>query len=198
MMKKVILIGLLIMSTVALRAQGLSSKDDAAIDNKVEQFLKLIEQKNYTKVLDFMYPPIFEHTSKKDMFQVFNMLEQSGIELKFKNMEVLSKQSLKSVNDTKYALIKYNLEMELPLNTDDLKGIAPLLVPVLQGNFGKENVVYNKAENYINVKGQKFLMGVMDPDYSDWLFLIYDSSFKSAIEKTIPSAVNQQAASSAY
>ncbi|WP_420385120.1 hypothetical protein [Roseivirga sp.] len=198
MMKKVILIGLLIMSTVALRAQGLSSKDDAAIDNKVEQFLKLIEQKNYTKVLDFMYPPIFEHTSRKDMFQVFNMLEQSGIELKFKNMEVLSKQSLKSVNDTKYALIKYNLEMELPLNTDDLKGIAPLLVPVLQGNFGKENVVYNKAENYINVKGQKFLMGVMDPDYSDWLFLIYDSSFKSAIEKTIPAAVNQQAASSAY
>jgi len=198
MIKQVIIIGLLALSTVGLKAQGLSAKDGAAIDSKVDQFLKLIEQKNYTKVLDFMYPPIFEHTSKKDMFQVFNMLEQSGIELKFKNMEVLNKQALKTVNNTKYALIKYNLEMELPLTTDDLKGIAPLLVPVLQSNFGKENVVYNKAQNFINVKGEKFLMGVNDPKYADWMFLIYDSSFKSAIDKTIPAAVSQQAAASAY
>jgi len=198
MIKKVILIGLLTIGSVALKAQGLGAKDGAAIDLKVDQFLKLIEQKNYTKVLDFMYPPIFEHTSKKDIFQVFNMLEQSGIELKFKNMEVLNKQALKTVNNTKYALIKYNLEMELPLTTDDLKGIAPLLVPVLQSNFGKENVVYNKAQNYINVKGEKFLMGVHDPKYADWMFLIYDPSFKSAIDKTIPAEVSQQAASSAY
>ena len=198
MMKKVILIGLLTVGSVALKAQSLSAKDGAAIDGKVSQFLQLIEQKNYTKVLDFMYPPIFEHTSKKDMFQIFNMLEQSGIELKFKNMEVLDKKALETVNTTKYALIKYNLEMELPLDTDDLKGIAPLLVPVLQGNFGKENVVYNKAQSYINIKGEKFLMGINDPAYKDWLFLIYDSSFKSAIEKTIPAKVNQQAAASAY
>lgn len=198
MMKKVILIGLLTLGSMAVKAQSLSAKDGAAIDGKVSQFLKLIEQKNYTKVLDFMYPPIFEHTSKKDMFQVFNILEQSGIELKFKNMEVLEKKALETVNTTKYALIKYNLEMELPLNTDDLKGIAPLLVPVLQSNFGKENVVYNKAQNFINVKGEKFLMGINDPAYSDWMFLIYDSSFKAAIEKTIPVKVNQQAAASAY
>ena len=198
MMKKVIMIGLLTLGSMAVKAQGLSAKDGAAIDGKVSQFLQLIEQKNYTKVLDFMYPPIFEHTSKKDMFQVFNLLEQSGIELKFKNMEVLDKKALETVSNTKYALIKYNLEMELPLDTDDLKGIAPLLVPVLQSNFGKENVVYNKAESYINVKGEKFLMGINDPAYKDWMFLIYDSSFKSAIEKTIPAKVNQQAAASAY
>ncbi|HEY9116472.1 MAG TPA: hypothetical protein VIN11_01535 [Roseivirga sp.] len=192
------MIGLLTLGSMAVKAQGLSAKDGAAIDGKVSQFLQLIEQKNYTKVLDFMYPPIFEHTSKKDMFQVFNLLEQSGIELKFKNMEVLDKKALETVSNTKYALIKYNLEMELPLDTDDLKGIAPLLVPVLQSNFGKENVVYNKAESYINVKGEKFLMGINDPAYKDWMFLIYDSSFKSAIEKTIPAKVNQQAAASAY
>lgn len=198
MMKKVILIGLLTLGSIALKAQGLNAKDEAAIDAKVEQFLKTIEKKDYTSVLDFMYPPIFDHTSKKDMFQVFNMLEMSGIELKFKNMEVLNKQALKTVNNTKYALIKYNMEMELPLVTDDLKGIAPLLVPVLQSNFGKENVVYNKAQSFINVKGQKYLMGVHDPKYADWMFLIYDSSFKSALEKTLPAEVNQQAAASAY
>ncbi len=197
-MKKVILIGLLTLGTMALRAQGLNANDGAAIDLKVEQFLKLIEQKNYTKVLDFMYPPIFEHTSKKDMFQIFEMLEQSGIELKFKNLEVLEKKALETVNNTKYALIKYNLEMQLPLNTPDLKGIAPLLVPVLQSNFGKENVNYNRAESYINVKGEKFLMGINDPAFKEWMFLIYDASFKSAIDKTIPAKVSQQAATSAY
>ncbi|GHE52274.1 MULTISPECIES: hypothetical protein [Roseivirga] len=197
-MKKVILIGLLTVCSVALSAQQLNPKDASAIDSQVSQFLTLIKQRNYTQVLDFMYPPVFEHTSKKDMFQVFELLEQSGIELKFKNMEVLDKKALPTVKESKYALIKYNLEMELPLTTDDLRGIAPLLVPALQSNFGKENVVYNKSQNYINVKGQKFLMGIHDPKYNKWLFLIYDDSFKSAIEKTIPAEVNKKAAAVAY
>lgn len=128
------------------------------------------------------------------MFQIFEMLEQSGIELKFKNTEVLNKQGLKTIKDTKYALIKYRFELDLPLNTDELRGYAPLLVPVLQSNFGKENVTYNKSQNLINAKGEKFLMAINDPKYSDWLFLIYDSSMRTAIEKTIPAEVNNQAA----
>lgn len=198
MIKKVILLGLLTLGSVALKAQGLSTKDGAAIDLKVDQFLKLMEKKDYTKVLDFMYPPIFDHTSKKDMFQIFEMLEESGIELKFKNTQLLNKQALQTVNNTKYALIKYQFELDLPLTTNELRGYAPLLVPVLQSNFGKENVSYNKGQNLITAKGIKYLMAINDPKYADWLFLIYDSSMKSAIEKTIPAAVNQQAAAAAY
>lgn len=198
MIKKVILMALLTVGSVTLKAQELSAKDGAAIDARVEQFLGLMQKKDYTQVLDFMYPPIFEHTSKKDMFQIFEMLEQSGIELKFKNTEVMNKQALQTVNSVKYALIKYKFELELPLNTDELRGYAPLLVPVLQSNFGKENVTYNKGNNLINAKGEKFLMAISDPKYADWMFLIYDSTMKSAIAKTIPAAVNQQASSSAY
>lgn len=194
-MKKVILSAFIAIITIGVQAQELSKKDSDAIDTKVDSFLTLIEAKDYTTLLDFMYPPIFEHTSKSSMFQIFGMLEQAGIELKFENLEVLSKTALPSENDVDYALIKYNIDMELPLNTEDLKGIAGLLVPMLQSNFGKENVEHNRAESYINVKGQKFLLGVNNPEYKDWMFLIYDSSFKSALEKTLPARVNQLAKS---
>jgi len=194
-MKKVILSAFIAIITIGVQAQELSKKDSEAIDIKVDSFLTLIEAKDYTTLLDFMYPPIFEHTSKSSMFQIFGMLEQAGIELKFENLEVLSKTALPSENDVNYALIKYNIDMELPLNTEDLKGIAGLLVPMLQSNFGKENVEYNRTDSYINVKGQKFLLGVNDPEYKDWMFLIYDSSFKSALEKTLPAKVNQLAKS---
>lgn len=194
-MKKVILSAFIAIITIGVQAQELSKKDSDAIDTKVDSFLTLIEAKDYTTLLDFMYPPIFEHTSKSSMFQIFGMLEQAGIELKFENLEVLSKTALPTENSVNYALIKYNIDMELPLNTDDLKGIAGLLVPMLQSNFGKENVEYNKSDSYINVKGEKFLLGVNDPEYKDWMFLIYDSSFKSALEKTLPAQVNQIAKS---
>ena len=192
-MKKVILSAFIAIITIGVQAQDLSEKDSKAIDTKVDSFLTLIEAKDYTTLLDFMYPPIFEHTSKSSMFQIFGMLEQAGIELKFENLEVLSKTALPSENEVQYAMVKYNIDMELPLNTEDLKGIAGLLVPMLQSNFGKENVEYNRADSYINVKGQKFLLGVNDPEYTDWMFLIYDSSFKSALEKTLPAKVNQAA-----
>ena len=197
-MQKIILSAFIAIIFTGVQAQELNATDSKAIDSKVENFLSMIEVKDYTGLLDFMYPPIFEHTSKKSMFQVFEMLEQAGIELKFQNLEVLEKTSIPSENEVKYAMVKYNIDMELPLNTDDLKGIAPLMVPMLQSNFGKENVEYNRAESYIHVKGQKFLLGVNDPDYSDWMFLIYDSSFKSALEKTLPASINQKAKALSY
>ena len=174
-------------------AQELSKQDNKAIDEKVSVFLGLMETKSYTKVLDFIYPKFFEHSPKNQMFQIFQLLETSGIELKFNDLKILDKTKLPSEKGIDYALIKYSLNMELPLNTDELKGAAGFMVPMLQNNFGRDNVEYNKKDSYIKVQGEKFLLGVEDPDYEDWLFLIYDDSFKSAIEKTIPASVNQAA-----
>lgn len=184
--------------TVGATAQQLSKKDSKAIDSKVGVFLGLMEAKNYTKVLDFIYPEFFEHSPKSQLFQVFQLLETSGIELKFNDLKILSKQKLANDSDTEYALIKYSLNMELPLNTDELKGYAAFMVPMLQGNFGKENVEYNKTDSYIKVKGERYLLGVEDPAYKEWLFLIYDKSFRSELEKTLPADVNKQAAALAF
>ena len=187
----------LLISTGAM-AQKLNKKDSKAIDDKVTAFLGLMESKSYTKVLDLIYPKFFEYSPKKDLFQVFQLLEFSGIELKFHDLKILDKQSLGTEDNVDYALIKYSLNMELPLTTDDLKGMAGFIVPALEGNFGKSNVEYNKAESYIKVNGDKYLVGVKDPDYNDWLFLIYDKSFKSELEKTLPTNINKTAAQQAF
>jgi hypothetical protein len=179
-------------------AQEITKQDEANIEKRVDAFLNEMSAKNYTAVTDFMYPKIFEHTSKQQMFQVFQLLEQAGIELKFNNLELLETTALPNDNQVRYALIKYSMDMELPLSTDELKGMAGFMVPTLESNFGKGNVQYNQKESYIKVKGEKFLLGVEDPAYADWLFLIYDKSFKSALDKTLPANVNQAAATAAY
>lgn len=183
---------------MGVQAQGLSASDNSAIDERTGSFLNLIKSKSYTKVVDYIYPELFKHTSKESMFQIFELLEKAGIELKFNSFDVVSKKAIPADGDIKYAMIKYNMDLTLPLNTPDLKGIAALLVPSIESSFGKENVEYNRAESYINVKGEKFLVGVSDPKYKDWMFIIYDDSFKSAIDKTLPPKVNAAAASSAY
>ena len=182
------------MLSIQVSAQELSDKDNAAIDKQVGVFLDLMENKSYTKTLDLIYPKFFEHSNKKDMFQVFELLEKSGIELKFENLEVLEKTKLPADGNIDYALIKYSLNMELPLNTDELKSYSAFIVPMLQENFGKENVEHNRTESYVKVQGEKFLLGVNDPAYKEWMFLIYDDSFMTAINKTIPANVSKEAA----
>lgn len=195
LMKRIILSLALTVITVGLSAQVLNSTDDQAIEQRTTGFLELIKARNYRQVVDFIYPPLFDHTSKKSMFQIFDMLEQAGIILEFNDLEILDKKLLPSDNDIKYVLIKYTMDMTLPLNTDDLKGIAALLVPMVESSFGKENVEYNRSESYVNVKGEKFLVAIEDAKFSDWMFLIYDDSFKGAIAKTLPAKVNKAAAS---
>lgn len=197
-MKKLMIIAICSLLSTGAMAQKLNNKESKAIDGKVTTFLGLMESKSYTKVLDLIYPEFFKHSPKKDLFQMFQLLEMSGIELKFNDLEILSKESLGSDNDIDYALIKYSLNMELPLTTDDLKGIAGFIVPRLESNFGKENVEYNKEKSYIKVQGEKFLVGVKDPEYKDWLFLIYDKSFRSELEKTLPAKVNAAASATAF
>lgn len=178
-----------------LSAQKLSSKDQKAINTRMGSFLELMEAKNYTGTLDFIYPKFFEHSPKQAMFQTFAMLEKSGIELKFNDLEILEIIALPREGGIDYALVKYRLNMELPLSTDELKAYAALMVPILQNEFGSDNVEYNQKENYIKVTGEKFLMAVKDPNYNDWMFLIYDESFKEALAKTIPAKINKIAIS---
>lgn len=193
LMKRIILSLALTVITVGLSAQKISKADDKAIEDRTTGFLELIQARSYTKVVDYIYPPLFEHTSKKSMFQIFDMLEKAGIELEFNDLEILEKKPLPSDSDIKYVLIKYTMDMTLPLNTDDLKGIAALLVPMVESSFGKENVDYNRAESYVNVKGEKFLVAIEDEKFNDWMFIIYDDSFKGAIQKTLPVKVRQAA-----
>lgn len=195
-MRKLFMLVLLCTSLSAF-AQEITQKDRANIEKRVDAFLSEMSAKNYTGVADFMYPKLFEHTSKQQLFQVFQLMEQAGIELKFNNFEVINTKALPTEDKVRYALIEYKMDMELPLNTDDLKGMAGFMVPTLENNFGKGNVEYNQKESYIKVKGEKFLIGVEDPNYADWLFLIYDQSFKTALDKTLPASVNKAAAASA-
>lgn len=85
------LITLMLWSFQMTKAQSFSPQEESAIDMRVNRFLNTIEQRDYTSLLDFIYPPIFEHTSKESMFQFFNLLEKAGIALKFNNLEVKEK-----------------------------------------------------------------------------------------------------------
>lgn len=175
------------------KAQSFSLSEEADIDLRVNSFLNTIEQRDYTKLLDFIYPPIFDHTSKESMFQFFSLLQQAGIELKFNELKVKDKTSIERLDGIHYGLIAYSFEMEVPLINDNLKAFAPMLLPQLQENFGKENVIYNQSEGFIRINSENYLLGVDNPAYDEWLFILYDKSFASDIKKIIPESVNNKA-----
>lgn len=175
------------------KAQSFSAAEEAAIDQRVNSFLKTIEKRDYTKLLDFIYPPIFEHTSKESMFQFFSLLQQAGIELQFNKLQVKNKTSIDRLDGVHYGLISYAFEMEVPLVNEEVKAFAPMLIPQLKQNFGKENVIYNQSEGFIRINSENFLIGVDNPAYKEWLFILYDASFASSIKKIIPESVNVKA-----
>ena len=198
-MKKLILLLCLASIGWQAQAQQLSPQDSEKIDFKVEEFLGMMGDKNYTGVLNLMYPKFFDHTPKAQIFQVFQLMQQAGIDLKFNDFEVLNKELLASNDDKKYALVQYKMDLELPLKTEELQSMAPMMVPMIEQTFGKSNVQYNQKDKYVRVNAERYLIGVEDKAYgNDWLFLIYDTSFRSALEKTLPAEVNKVAAAKAY
>lgn len=100
---------------------------------------------------------------------------------------------MEKVDGIHYGLIAYAFEMEVPLENDDLKAFAPMLLPQLKQNFGKENVLYNQSEGFIRINSENYLLGVDNPAYEKWLFILYDKSFASDIKKIIPASVNAKA-----
>lgn len=170
-----------------------SAQDD--IKSIVQEYLKLSEEKNSEKLMDYMYPKFFELFPREMMVQALDKsLKDPSLELVLKDSEILGISASKTVDTVTYSIVDYAFVMTLkyieseenPLPDEDT---IEMTKGIFKNMYGEDNVKYD-AENWrFTVNVQKNMLALKTPSLKSWKVLGTDANLKPYMLKIIPKEI---------
>lgn len=167
------------------------SKERKFFTNEISQLSKAVNDKNWTKICDMIYPKVFNLMSKSNVLLMFEQTAIMGIEAssKFKTINEVS-EAVKYKNE-KYRRINYNAIISITL-TGLMSYSQELIAPKLAQEFGAENVKYIDSINTYVIKLKRNIYAIADINNENWHYIDIDSPFLAKNKTLIPFTVQKQ------
>ena len=174
---------------------AISSTAQDDIKSVLNEYLKLSEEKNSVKIMDYMYPKFFELFPREVMVQALDKtLKDPTLDISISNSEILGISPVKTVDSVTYSIVDYSFVMKLkylesdenPLPDEDT---IDLTKNIFKNMYGEKNVIYD-ADNYMfTMQVEKKLLALKTPSLKSWKVLGTDANLKPYMLKIIPKEI---------
>jgi hypothetical protein len=189
MKKTLILFFALGLLSFSVRGQSLSVTDKSAMASRLTEFVDLSKIEDYSRILDYSYPKLFDFVSKKDMLDVFNNIENMGIDMIFEEMNLKEPSLIEDTGEIKYVLCPYNAKISIVLISSEMRKNknSKAMVQAFEQQFGKKNTSYDASLHKISTQGLKQILAIQDNKYgSEWFFMEFDTSNPQLLDLLLP------------
>lgn len=182
-MRKLILC--LLLSLSLLPAYSQSYKDD--LKRQFLTYTEHLSKKEFTQAVEYINPDMFAILPKAQLItvmeQTFNSKEVSFDFQQPTFLAINDKQTIKGID---YVKFEYTNIMEMKYKSGE---IAPkdstMMLGILQGQFGEENVSYNTQKDSYAIKVLKKVIA-NSRDEKNWKFLVIEERQRPLLEKILP------------
>lgn len=178
---------ILFILTICIAQQISAQAYKDSIRNQFKYYNELLRNKEFSKSMDYLNTAIYKVAPKEDLLQ---MIEQT-----FNNPDVdikLSEPTVKNVGDTKvinnitYSVFEYTGDMSMRFKAEEMKNdTTGATKSLLATQFGEQNVTYDRASGFYNIKVVKKVVANSD-DLKKWTFLVIEESQKEMLGTLIP------------
>ncbi len=162
---------------------------DTVLDKRLAAYMQLSKDLNIDKLLNYMYPRIFELATRKQMADALKTAYNSpDFTITIDSMNINSIDPVQKFAKGSYTLFDYFVRLKFKMQGDKTAEEATAMFEGFQNTFGKENVTLNKETNTIGIKQEKQALAIKD-NYSagKWTFLGVEKN--ALIKKIIPAAI---------
>ncbi len=180
-MRKVLIVCCLILIHLTSTAQKVSEADKKAINKRMDGYVLATNDADWTGLMEYIYPRLFELASKADVVAAFSSLDQMGIKMAMSEMTIKEFRALGTVGDERFVGLPYSADVFMKLTSQDANMNA-MMASQFKLQFGEENVSYNQETNEYKLFQEKTMIGIYRE--SVWYFIEYDEA-KSAMFSTI-------------
>lgn len=173
--------------------------DNADIQKTFEDYFKAVEQSNYPKVVDYLYPKLFDIAPKEAMLQAMEeMTTDTNVTIKLHSAVVKKISKTFVLDKIKYAVVKHSFKMTMlfknnnsdaNIKEDGSLDVADFTFKLLKGKYGEENVALDKEKSIIEVFSNSEMYAINDPAYPGWKFLEKKEEMQSLLEQLLPKKV---------
>jgi hypothetical protein len=154
-------------------------------------YTSAFNNKEWNRLSEMMYPPIFKLMSKEDMLQVLGQMDKIGVSMStnFKSIDKISK--VVENGNEKYCKIVYYGVINVTLSGPMAQG-SSLLQSQFEQEFGKENVNYQENSNSFTIQAHRSMLAVADKKSDNWKYIDIDSPQAKGLKQLIPAKIQQQ------
>ena len=172
-MKKLVFLALY---TLAFFVGFSQAKDaDPKLNRRLDEYMQLNEQLNFTKLLEYVHPNLFKLSSKEDILKSFEEAfnnEHIAITIDSSAVFAIGKSFLHK--GSTYKKIDYFMKMQLSFKDTSVYSRADFIKQMesnLQQGFPGKSVSYNEKAKVFVVTGNDIMIAIKDSPTAEWMFL---------------------------
>ncbi len=187
-------ISLLLLLTVAFLTQIVAQNTRESIQNRVNQYFKATEQKDWNAVVDMVYPKLFDIAPKEQMVEVFQNIESEGMKMDMKNFNIKNISDVITHEGEKFATVDYDMEMTIGFTSVEYRdsSVQTMIKSSFEGLYGAENVKRNPADFSFDIAASRTMFAIANEGTMDWYFIENDEGQKELTEMLIPMEVREK------
>lgn len=172
-----------------IQTTGFSQTDVEAIRQTALTYMEIVEQKDYQKTMDYLYPKLFDLVPRSLMKEALKQqAEDTEMQLEVKNSKIESVSKVLRVEGVKYALVDYSFLMILIIPEEDKESLN-MMKGLFELNYGAENVSLDVEKRAFNINVVSAAYVINDPEYDGWKLLERKKELLPLLEKMLPKKV---------
>lgn len=176
-MKKFFLLGLIFL--VSLTGCSRKEKEGQKLEERLEEMLKVTEQKDFEKILDYTYPKVFEFASRAQLKEALKAgFEAEDFTTSLDSVKIKKIHPVFTMKDAQYAKIIHTLRMHMKFKQPLDSAESQNYVDIMQTQFGTGNVSFDMAANTLLINTTPELVAVKDKHSKEWSFVNYNENDK--------------------
>ena len=169
---------------------------DKALEQRLAEFLKVNDEMNLDKVMDYIYPKLFTIVDRADVKKAMKLgTDNEKVKIEIDSLKVDSLYPVFQMGKASYAKIRYSMIMLMDFHTPDDSVVkqnppskntgtehpigldaypAPqktLIVSLLAQQYGKMNVSLDNKTGLIRVRTSNPMVAVKDEYAKEWCFV---------------------------
>ncbi len=191
MQRSITLLFLLLSSIAVAWAQ---SDKEAAIRQRLDEYFRATEAKDWNKVVDMVYPKLFNLVEKEDMVQLFADMEGNGMVFQMKDFVVHDISKPVTHEGERFALVGYSAGMNIRFTSAAYRdsSMVESLRTTFSATYGDENVRYNKEDNSFDIQADKSMFAIAPEGSAEWAFMENNPGQAGLLGALIPETVKEK------
>jgi len=181
---------LLILLSFSLFSCSQEKSEISTIKSDFEKFILNIQNKNIGEAVNCIYPKFFEIVPKEQMRQMLEVTYNNphlGISINKFNIDEV--KNPEKINNEYFTSINYTFDLDLKLNSDELKRKKEILQAGLERKFGPTNVNFENENQIFHINSSKKAIGISKNGKSDWKFIVIENEYKPYLLRVLPEKI---------
>jgi hypothetical protein len=155
-----------------------SSGNSSSMEQRLAEFMKLNEEMNLEKIMDYVYPKLFTIVPRNELLKAMkDGFNSEEVKIDIDSMKVNKIHPAFEMDHASYAKINYSMVMLMDFNnakdraaeSDDEQ--SEFMRKTMAAQYGEENVTVDEATGIIKIRSNSSMVAVKEQSDNEWYFV---------------------------